>query len=184
MSETPEEPDPEAPATTQSSLRTTYHFFPPGVDEQRAFFVQLGGALLSCAVIGVLAWRTTEATLRGVLLGAGVGVLFLLVRAAWQLEQKAARAQNGEIAVGENGFSHTDLKGRCSFVSWDKIEALEVRGGRLQLAWRDEKNRKCQLRIGAREIENGMELIRLLAARGQRTSVTAASSNFIPLEPK
>jgi hypothetical protein len=71
-----------------------FQFFPPGVEEQRAFLVQLGGAILSLAVIGVLLWFTKDTGLRGVLLGAGIGVIFLLGRSAWQLELKAARAQN------------------------------------------------------------------------------------------
>jgi hypothetical protein len=161
-----------------------FRFFPPSPEEQRAFFAQLGGTILSFVVIGVLAWRADEAGLRGAMIGAGIGVLFLLGRNAWQLERKAARAQHGEIVVEEQGFSHTDFKGRTNFVAWDKIETLEVRGGRLQLVWRDEARHKHALCLGAREVENGMELIRLLAARGRSTPVATQSSNFIPLEPK
>jgi hypothetical protein len=165
-----------------------FHFFPPGVEEQRAFLVQLGGAILSVIVIGVLVWLTKDAGLRGVLLGAGSGVLFLLGRGAWQLEQKAARAQNAEISVDETGFSYTDQKGVSQSISWQQIEKLEVSGGRLQVSWQNANNKKCELRFGAREIENGMELIQLLAARGQSTpardTTTKPTSNFIPLEPK
>ena len=161
-----------------------FRFFPPSVEEQRAFFVQLAGTLFSLAVIGVLVWQSREAGLRGVLLGAGLGVLYLLVRAAWQLERKVARAQHGEISIREDGISHTNYKGETSFIPWENIAALEVVAGQLQLTWSNEKNRKCELRLSAREIEDGMELIQLIAARGRSTSAASTSTNFIPLEPK
>ena len=166
----------------------TFRFYPPSPEDQRAFFAQLLGALLGVVVIGVLAWRTPDTALRGVLIGAGIATIFLLARGAWKLEQKAARAQRGEISVRADGFAITDGKAQTQFVSWQKIELAEVRGGRLYLAWRDEKNRKQELEIGSREIEDGMELIRLLAARGASTPVEGDAftppPNFISLEPK
>jgi hypothetical protein len=179
--------------TPADSSLSTFHFFPPAPEEGRAFFMQLLGAVLSLTVIGVLAFKTAEPGLSGVLIGAGIGVVFLIGRNAWQLEQKAARAQWSEIAIEENsgealGFSFTNPKNQTQFVAWQQIETLEVRGGRLYLAWRDEKNQNYELQFGAREIENGMELIRLIAARGASTPAPGENftppSNFIPLKPK
>jgi hypothetical protein len=90
--------------------------------------------------------------------------------------------------VDENGMLYTDSKGVSQFVSWQQIEKLEVSGGRLQVSWQDANSKNCALKFGARELENGMELIQLLAARGQSTPASdlaaKPTSNFIPLEPK
>lgn len=160
--------------------------------------MQLVGTLLCLVMIGVLTFQTRDSGLRGVLIGAGIGVVFLVARNAWQLEKKAARAQWSEIGIGKksdsdsndskNGFHFTDSKNQTQFILWENIETREVRGGRLYLAWRDEKNKKNELQFGAREVENGMELIQLLASRGASTPASddgfEPPSNFIPLAPK
>lgn len=176
--------EPDKAASDGGKARRSFRFFPPSIEEQRAFFVQLGGALLALLLIGGLFSRTEAAGLRGVLIGAAAGVLFLVARAAWQLETKAARAEHGEIAVRDDGFAYTDRKGEMRFIFWPQIVATDVRAGRLHLAWQDETKRENTLSLGARELENGMELIQLLVARGQSTPPSGTPTNFIPLQPK
>lgn len=157
----------------------TFHYFPPAPEEQRGFVIQLGGSLLGLVAIGVLAWRAEDAGLRGVLIGMALGVLWVLARAAWHLETKAQRAQNAEIGVDENALHVTDARGKTQVVKWDEIEKTEVLGGRLKVNWPE-----GELTFGSREVENGMELIRLIAAQGRSTPEPKLHSNFIPLSPK
>jgi len=157
----------------------TFHYFPPAPEEQRGFVIQLGGSLLGLITIGVLAWRATDAGLRGVMIGTAIGVLYVLARSMWHLETKAQRSQNAEIGVDETGLQITDAAGKTQFVSWDEIEKTEVLGGRLKVTWAN-----GELKFGSREVENGMQLIELIAAKGRSTPDFAATSNFIPLSPK
>ena len=160
----------------------TFHYFPPAPEEQRGFVIQLGGSLLGLIGIGVFAWRTDDAGLRGVMIGTAIGVLSVLARAMWHLETKAQRSQNAEIGVDQTGLQTTNAAGKTQFVSWDEIEQTEVLGGRLKVTWAN-----GELKFGSREVENGMQLIELIAAKGRRTPEIgdfAATSNFIPLNPK
>ena len=157
----------------------TFHYFPPAPEEQRGFLIQLGGSLLGLIAIGVLAWRTNDMGLRGVMIGAALGVLTVLARSIWQLETKAQRSQNAEVGVDENGLHVTDAAGKTQIVTWQEIEQTEVLGGRLKVNWSG-----GELKFGSREIENGMELIQLIAARGGSTPSAESNSNFIPLSPK
>jgi len=162
-----------------NSLVKTFHYFPPAPEEQRGFVIQLGGSLLGLVAMGILFFRTSDAGLRGVMIGAAIGVVTILARSMWHLETKAQRAQNAEIGVDENGLQITDAAGKTQNVSWEEIEQTEVLGGRLKVAWAN-----GELKFGSREIENGMELIQLIAARGGSTPSVAPNSNFIPLSPK
>ena len=157
----------------------TFHYFPPAPEEQRGFVIQLGGSLLGLVAIGVLAWRATDAGLRGVMIGTAIGVLTILARSVWHLEAKAQRSQNAEIGVDENGLQITDAAGKTQFVNWNEIEKTEVLGGRLKVNWAN-----GELKFGSREVENGMQLIELIAAKGRSTPDFTATSNFIPLSPK
>ncbi len=157
----------------------TFHYFPPAPEEQRGFIIQLAGSLLGLIAIGVLAWRTPDAGLRGVMIGAAMGVLYVLARSVWYLETKAQRAQNAEIGVDKNGLQITDASGKTQSVGWDEIEKTEVLGGRLKVNWPG-----GELKFGSREVENGMELIELIAAKGRSTPGLQSPSNFIPLSPK
>ena len=157
----------------------TFHYFPPAPEEQRGFVIQLGGSLLGLVAIGVLAWRATDAGLRGVMIGTAIGVLTILARSVWHLETKAQRSQNAEIGVDEKGLQITDAAGKTQFVNWNEIEKTEVLGGRLKVNWAN-----GELKFGSREVENGMQLIELIAAKGRSTPDFTATSNFIPLSPK
>lgn len=162
-----------------------FRYFPPSVEEQRAFLIQLIGTLLALVVIGVLALGSSEPGLRGVLAGIGVGVLFLLARTAWQLEKKAARAEHGEVRVDQSGFICTNFKGETQSVPWEKITTLQVVAGKLLLHWNDDSDRQREMRLSTREIEDGLELIQLLATRGRSTPIASGTpSNFIPLQSK
>ena len=160
-------------------MMRTFHYFPPAPEEQRGFLIQLGGTLLGLIAIGVLAWRATDAGLRGVMIGTAIGVLYILARSVWQLETKAQRAQNAEIGVDKNGLQITDAAGKTQNVSWEEIEKTEVLGGRLKVTWAN-----GELKFGSREVENGMELIQLIAEQGRSTPEPNLNSNFIPLSPK
>jgi hypothetical protein len=157
----------------------TFHFFPPSPEEQRSFAIQLFGTILTALVAGVLAFVSPNAGLRGAMMGIALGALFLLARSAWQLEKKAQRAQNAAIGADETGLQITDAKGQAQLLRWEEIEKTEVIGGRLQIQWRG-----GELKFGAREIENGMQLINLIARHTGSTPGTKGGSNFIPLNPK
>ncbi len=157
----------------------TFHYFPPAPEEQRGFVIQLSGSLLGLIAIGIFAWRTTDMGLRGAMIGAAIGVLVVLARSVWHLETKAQRSQNCEIGVDENGLQITDAAGKTQNISWSEIQKTEVTGGRLHVVWAS-----GELKFGSREIENGMQLIELIAAQGRSTPDFAASSNFIPLSLK
>jgi hypothetical protein len=156
----------------------TFRYFPPSQEEQRGFVFQLVGTVISLAVAATLAARTAEAGLRGLMIGLGMGVLFLLARTMVQLEMKAHRAQNAEIEVDESGLKITDAQNKTQAVAWGEIESTEIVNGKLALKWRG-----GELNLSTREVENGMELIRLIATRGKNSDPTK-TSNFIPLEPK
>ena len=156
----------------------TFRYFPPSQEEQRGFVIQLIGTIISLIVAATLAVRTDEAGLRGLMVGLALGVLFLQVRTAVQLETKAQRSQNAEIGVDENGLHLIDEQKKTHMVPWSDIESIEVVNGKLSVKWHD-----GELKLSAREVENGMELIGLIAARGQKNAATR-TSNFIPLEPK
>ena len=157
----------------------TFHYFPPAPEEQRGFVIQLGGTLLGLIVIGIIAWRTPDANLRGVMAGMAAGVIYVLARSVWHLETKAQRSQNAEIGVDENALHITDATGKTQIIPWEEIEKTEVLGGRLKVNWPN-----GELKFGSREVENGMQLIELIAAKGRTTPDYASSSNFIPLNLK
>lgn len=154
----------------------TFRFFPPTPEEQRLFKMQLYGTLLTISVVIYFFTRTYDQSLRGALIGVVLGTLFLLTRSAVQLEGKAQRAQNSKIVVQDDGFEMTDAQGNTETIAWEQIESSEVSSGRLLIKWQG-----GELKFGAREVENGMELIRLLAAQGKSTS-GSGTSNFIPLD--
>jgi hypothetical protein len=157
----------------------TFHFFPPSSAEQRSFTIQLFGTILTAIVAGTLALFTEDVGLRAAMIGLAIGAFFLLARAAFQLEIKAQRAQNAAIGADENGLQITDAKGQTQTLRWDEIEKTEVVNGRLQIQWNG-----GEMKFGAREIENGMQLINLIARHTGSTPDTKGGSNFIPLNPK
>jgi len=158
---------------------STFHYFPPGPEEQKNFVLQCLGTLLSLAVAAFLFFVARDAALKTILVGAGAAVLWMLARSAWQLEIKAARAQNAEIEISDEAVLLTDARGQTQRILWNEIEKLEVRGGRLTISWDG-----GEIALGAREIENGMELVREITQRHSGKKTWSPPSNFIPLEPK
>lgn len=156
-----------------------FYYSAPNAQEQRSFFILFCGALLSCLVVALLIWKSENLGLRAALLGLALGVLYLLAREAWRLETKARRAQNAEIGVDETGLQIVDEHGKMQSVTWQEIEKTEVVNGKLQIKWRG-----GETKFSSREIENGMELIQLIAARAGSTPSAKSPSNFIPLSPK
>ena len=138
--------------------------------------MQFLGTLLGLGVVALVFWRTTDNSLRGLLIGAGLALIFRLVNAAWQLEKKARRAQNASIAVNENGLNLTDAGGKTQTLTWNEIEDVSVTGGRLKIQWAT-----GAFVVGAREIEDGMTLVRLVMHKGQ--DEPPKPTNFIPLLP-
>lgn len=148
-----------------------FHYFPPSQDDQRAFVMQLFGALLGLLVVAFLWWRASSFELRAVLIGAGVAILWLLGNAAWQLEKKARRSQLAKVGFDENRLFVVDWHGAESKIPWNEITGCDVKGGRLSVQWKSGK-----LLVGARELENGMEFIQHVAK-----TVHGDKSTFIPL---
>lgn len=162
----------------------TFHYLPPGAEEQKTFALQFLGTLLCCVLLGALFWFSTDTRLKAVLFGAASGVLWLLMRAALQLEKKAQRAQNSEFEIDDDGVVITNARGQQHRVLWNEIQELNVVGGRLTMTWNDD-----ELSVGARELENGMEFVREITRRYQQEGGEVGKSwtpptNFIPLDPK
>ncbi len=158
----------------------TFRYFPPGADEQRAFVMLFVGTLLGLAAIGALLWFVVrEEGRRAILWGAGAALVWSLGRAAWRLEKKAQRSANAEISVGDDGLHLSDEHARSVVVAWDDL-TFGVVGGRMALSWPDGK-----LEVGAREIEDGMELMRAIGEKknGPARPGFTPPSNFIPLDP-
>ena len=148
-----------------------FHYFPPSQDDQRAFIMQLLGALLGLIVVVVLFWRTPAFELRAVLVGAGIAILWMLGSAAWRLETKARRSQLAKVGFDESLLHVVDWHGTESNIPWNDITLCEVKGGRLLVQWKDGK-----LQVGARELEDGMEFIQHVAKK-----IHGDKSTFIPL---
>ena len=165
----------------------TFHYHPPAPEEQRGFVMQFLGTLLGLVLIAVLWWWTTEMVVRGVLIGAGLATILRLGQAAWQLEKKAQRSQNGEIGVDDDGLHITDSAGQTQLIKWQDITKCHVINSRLTVEWE-----KGQIAIGAREMQDGMTLVREVTSRWARHTKgedvsdhqPPAPSNFIPLMPK
>lgn len=140
--------------------------------------MQFLSTILGLGVAWWLFFHSHDAGFRAMLGGASLALCWQLGRAAWQLEQKARRAQNGVIGVDAAGLHLTDSAGKSQSVSWDEIQELGVKGGRLAVTWPG-----GNFIVGSREIEDGMTLVRLVMNRGQDEKPPRAKSNFIPLEP-
>lgn len=160
----------------------TFHYLPPGPEEQRGFALQFLGTLLGLALIAGLWLWTRDATLRSALIGAGLATVFKLAHSAWALEQKAQRSQNAEIGVDGEGLHLVDAKGQSQTVTWEAITECGVQGGRLAVQWNGGQG--GQLVVGAREIEDGMSLVREVMQQRQGDVVSPTPSNFIPLSPR
>ncbi len=156
----------------------TFHYYAPGPEEQRGFAMQALGTALGLGIVSFMFWRTADSGLRGTLIGAGVALALRLINAAWRLEQRARRAQKAEIGVDENGLHLTDENGKAQTLTWDEIQDISTKGGRLNVKWKG-----GSLTVGSREIEDGMTLVRLVMQRGKDEPPPRAKSNFIPLEP-
>lgn len=157
----------------------TFRYFPPGADEQRAFVMLFLGTLLGLVAVGALLWFVVrEESMRAALWGAGAALVWSLGRAAWRLEKKAQRAANAEIGVADDGLHLSDEKGRSVVVPYDDL-TFGVVGGRMALSWTGGK-----LEVGAREIEDGMDLMRVLSEKknGPPRPGFTPPSNFIPLD--
>lgn len=157
----------------------TFHYLPPGLEEQRGFALQCLGTLLGLALIVALCCWTRDAGLRGVLAGAGLATVFKLGHSAWMLEQKAQRSQNAEIGMDGDGLHLVAASGGSQTVKWDDITECGVQGGRLAVKWDG-----GQLVVGAREIEDGMTLVREVMQKRQGETLSPTPSNFIPLNPR
>lgn len=148
-----------------------FYYLPPEQDDQRAFVMQFLGAASGLLVVAFLWWRASSFELRAVLIGAGLAILWMLGKAAWQLEKKARRSQLAKVGFDENQLIVVDWHGAESQISWNEVTACDVKGGRLSVEWNGGK-----LLVGARELENGMEFIQHVARR-----VHGDKSTFIPL---
>jgi len=164
----------------------TFHYIPPGAEEQRAFALQFLGSIAGVLALGAMVYFSRDAALRGVLVGAISATLWLLFRAAFALENKARRAEKAEIVIDDEALTVVDAREYSQRVLWRDVQECAARGGRLLLRWQGEGGAQT-LEVGAREIENGLDFVRqslafYQSAHGQ--SATAAPSNFIPLEPR
>jgi hypothetical protein len=161
----------------------SFHYLPPGPEEQRAFFGQLVGTLLGVVVVIVLSFQVSDPALRGVFWGGGAAGLWMLARTAWSLEKKARRAAVASVGVADNGLHLVDDKAQEQIVSWNEISEVGVNGGRLNVTWPG-----GSFSVGAREMQDGMEMIRAILQKSGHGDTSQDGfrppTNFIPLDPK
>lgn len=163
-----------------------FRYLPPAPEEQRAFALQFLGSLLGIAVLVAMILATREMALRGLLIGAIGATIWLLLRNAFALENKARRAERASLTLDAEALTVMDAREYSQRVLWRDVEKCETRGGRLSLQWQG-KNGAQTLEIGARELENGMEFVRHSLAfynAAHDIHSQALPSNFIPLEPR
>ena len=67
----------------------TFHYFAPAPEEQRGFALQFLGVVLGAALASFLAWRSPDANLRALLIGAVLALAYNLARTAWSLRLPA-----------------------------------------------------------------------------------------------
>jgi len=176
--ETPQPP----PLITHHPSLITFHYIPPGPEEQRAFLMQLLGTVLTLGIVAALSFWTHDTSAKAVLWGGALAAIWMLARGAWSLEKKAQRAQHAEIGIGADGLHITDAKAQSTIIKWQDISECQVIGGRLRVEWPDGK-----ISIGAREIQDGMTLVRRVTkmwAEHTRGDKPSPPSNFIPLSPR
>jgi len=160
----------------------TYRYFPPGPEEQRGFVIQLAGTLVALAVVAFLFRYHPNPARTGILIGSGVALVWMLGRTAWDLEKKARRAQRALLELDDDALRVTDAEGATQVVKWTDISRYDVVGGRMTIEWPTGK-----LAVGARELENGLTLVREVQRHRTENAPGAAPpkpSNFIPLEPR
>jgi hypothetical protein len=156
----------------------TFHYLPPGTEEQRAFALQFMLTVAGVGVAGFLAWRATEAGLRVLCLAGIVALIYTLAKSAWEMEKRARRAQVAQIQVADDALILTDERSILTRIGWDEVSEIGVSGGRLTVTWNG-----GSFAVGARELENGMGLIRAVhAARERAQGRFAPPTNFIPLD--
>ena len=152
-------------------LMREFHYFPPTQDDQRAFVMQLLGAILGLLVVVFLFWHTRAFELRAVLFGAAIAILWMLGSAAWRLEKRARRSQLAKVGFDEQQLYVTDWHGVECKIPWAEISSCEIKSGKLWVAWKS-----GTLHVGARELEDGMEFIQHVAKK-----IHGDKSTFIPL---
>ena len=164
----------------------SFRYLPPGVEEQRAFVLQFLGSLLGVAALVAMIFATREMALRALLIGVIGATIWLLLRVAFALENKARRAEHASLTIDDEALTAVDAREYSQRVLWRDVEKCEARGGRLSLQWQGENGAQT-LEVGAREIENGLDFVRGALAyfnAAHDIGPQAPPSNFIPLEPK
>ena len=145
----------------------TFHYLPPGVEEQRAFVLQFLGSLMGVAALVAMIFATREMALRGLLLGAIGATIWMLLRNAFSLENKARRAEHALLQIDDEAFTAVDAREYSQRILWRDVEKCQSRGGRLSLQWQGENGAQT-LEVGAREIEDGPRLCARCAELFQR----------------
>ncbi len=129
----------------------TFRYLPPGTEEQRAFVLQFLGSLLGVAALVAMIFATREMALRGILIGAIGATLWILLRVAFALENKARRAEHASLTIDAEAFTAVDAREYSQRIFWRDVGKCESRGGRLSLQWQGENGAQCFV-VGAREI--------------------------------
>ena len=132
--------------------------------------------MLALAAIVALVVLVKGEVPRAMAAGSGLAVIYLLVKAARQLERKGQRARVALFGLAPEALHLTDPLGRTTVVTWSSITGARMVGGRLQLEWQG-----GSIAIGSREIEDGMAMTQEIM---KRLPQTQKPSNFIPLEPR
>jgi hypothetical protein len=157
-----------------------FHYYPPGPQEQRAFAIHFLGSVLAILVAGVLAFRSHDALPQAMLAGASAAILFRLGSAAWDLEKRAQRARQSSIELHADKLEIVQPDGTRQIAPWTEITEIDVQGGRLRVKWPG-----GEFAVGAREVDNGMQLTQEILRRYQQNRPRPGGVPlFIPLEPK
>ncbi len=157
----------------------TFRYFAPSSEEQRAFAIQFVGTIAAIVVLAIVVWRANDAMMRSVTIGAALGAIWLLARAAWQLELKARRSATQMIGVDDDGLHLIDGDNE-RVLHWPEWQG-EVRAGKLVLT---QKEGSESFAFSARETEDGMKLIESIARHLRGEKEFTPPTNFIPLSPR
>ena len=148
-----------------------FRYAPPAPEEWRAFWIQCAG----CA--GLLVVASLISAVRSnpiLLLGAALGVLYLVAQSGIALRRKSQRARHVDIELRTDALVLRD-SGTEDSIPWRSITRCEAVGAAVRIRWNENETQR-EWSFAPREIIDGQTLAREVKQR--------ATPNFIALEAK
>jgi hypothetical protein len=152
-----------------------FRFLPPSPQDERALRFLTLGIVLSSMVVGALFLFAPRGPAPAVLVGALVGLYWLYIRAAHELDRRRKRAARGSIQLLKTGLIIADFEHADRIFDWQQIKHLVIGPGKLEI-----HHDKGIETLATREIENSELMIGELK---RRVRLGSGASDFIPLSP-